>query len=80
MRELELLSCMGCQRIIDHTIMPAKCDCGTRFFKAVEPTKAIVLKWFFSNFKHASKVVFEYFREKYNETRSKYRNTLRPGN
>lgn len=66
---IELLSCFGCSRIFDNLSVPELCPrCHTKFFKAVNPSKWILVCWFFNNPTHVSKLLlkdlWETIREK----------------
>lgn len=65
MKIIELMSCTGCGRIIDQIWMPSQCKCGVRFFKAVGPTKWVLIKWFLNNPKHVVKLVIADWKERY---------------
>lgn len=71
MNPLELLACLGCQRIHDNLTFEARCPrCHSGYFKGVAPTKWIIFKWFITQPIHATSILIQYFREKYNESRS----------
>lgn len=70
---IELMACMGCQRIVDQFTFPASCPrCMSKFHKAVNPSKWVIFKWFLAHPKHVLKLIIEDIREKYrgNKARS----------
>lgn len=76
MEIIEILSCYGCQRIVDQFTMGTKCPrCHSKYFKTVHPSKWILFKWFIYNPKHVLKLIATDIREKYYEARSKHSNT-----
>lgn len=71
MEPVELLSCMGCQRIVDQWTMLGRCKrCGGHFYKQVRPTWYIKLCWFLNEPKHVAKMYWQDFRERQNEAGS----------
>jgi len=71
MQPIELMACMGCQIIIDQNIFPIRCPkCGSRFYKAIQPTKITILRWFLNNPKHVLKLVYQDIKDKFHETAS----------
>lgn len=70
MEPIELLSCAGCQRIVDQWTMFPKCKrCGTKMFRQVRPTKYMILCWFLNQPKHVAKLYLQDLREKYHAKR-----------
>lgn len=68
METIELLSCCGCQRIIDHTIFTSNCKrCHSKFFRTIGPSWWILVKWFVFNPKHVIKLLIQDIREKYHD-------------
>ena len=66
MELIELLSCMGCQRIVDQYTFPPQCPrCKSKFHKQVHPTKWLIFKWFITQPKHVSKLFIDDIRERY---------------
>lgn len=66
MEPIEILSCLGCQRIHDNLTFQPRCPrCNTQYFKRVEPSKWILFKWFITQPKHVIKLLIQDIREKY---------------
>ena len=63
METIELMSCMGCGHIIDQLNMIPRCNCGGRYFKAVGPTKMVLLRWFLGNPKQVTKLIIQDIKE-----------------
>ncbi len=60
---IELLSCLGCQRIVDQITMGRGCiKCGSKHFRAVGPTAMVLVRWFLANPKHVIKLLIRDFR------------------
>ncbi len=69
MQPVELMACMGCQKVYDQYKFPDRCKCSGRYFKAIHPTTIVVLRWFVEQPKHAISLILKYFREKYGKSR-----------
>ena len=70
METIELLGCLGCQRIIDNIIFRNQwfcSSCNGKYFKPVAPSKWTLIKWFIGNPKHVMKLLLLDIREKYSE-------------
>lgn len=66
MEKIELLSCLGCQRIVDQFTFPAQCPrCMGNFHKQVAPSKLIIFKWFITQPKHVIKLYIQDIKERY---------------
>ena len=71
MQVIELLSCMGCGRIIDHLNFKDRCPrCCSRFSKAIGPSFLILVRWFLTSPKHVFNLIIQDLREKLSEKRS----------
>lgn len=63
---IELMSCRGCQRVVDQFSFPIRCPrCGSGYFAAVNPSKWILVRWFLSNPKHVLRLVLKDLKERY---------------
>lgn len=65
MEPIELLSCLGCQRIVDQWTMLRGCErCGGKLFRQVRPSSFLILCWFLNEPKHVLKLILRDIREK----------------
>jgi len=71
MEPIELMACMGCQRVVDQYTFPANCPkCNSRFHKKIKPAKSIILKWVLTHPLHVTKLFIQDIREKYHAYKS----------
>ncbi len=66
MENIDILSCIGCGRIVDQWMMLPKCEvCKGIRFRLVAPTKFNLLCWFINNPKHVIKLFIKDLKERY---------------
>ncbi len=66
MEPVDILSCIGCGRIVDQWTMVPFCKrCGTNRFKLINPSAFTVLCWFLNEPKHVFKLILQDILEKY---------------
>jgi hypothetical protein len=70
MEPIELLSCVCCGRIVDQWTMIPECKrCKTNRFRAIQPTRFAIFRWFLNEPRHVFKLLWQDLKEKLHEAR-----------